>query len=76
MIGNQLQCWIKREELKWWKYTNHVDKIFQVLHKGTDEYDEAIDTINNHCKNYDKMVEIDKLTDKYCSENPWTTSGS
>ena len=41
-----------------------------------DEYDEAIDTINNHCKEYDKMVEIDKLTDKYCSENSWTTSGS
>ncbi len=35
--------------------------------------DEAWDTINNHCENYDKYVEIDKLKGEYLSskEGNW-----
>lgn len=37
---------------------------------------EAIDTIENHVKNYAKIKAQADAIGKYCSENDWTTSGT
>lgn len=40
------------------------------------EADEIAEYITNHEMNFFKQIEIDKQTDKYCTENAWTRSGT
>ena len=37
---------------------------------------EIAEYITNHEMNFFKQIEIDKQTDKYCTENAWTRSGA
>ncbi len=54
--------------------------ILKTLHKNTYvhliSYEEAWDTIDNHCENYNKLTDQDRLRGQYMNDNKWARQDS
>ena len=74
MTDNMYQCYLERKKRNTWLYPNHVKKIFNVLHKDTDEwkYEVYLENLTMHeeekYKSFSKVEqthkEYKKLTEK------------